>query len=96
MLNQKILQRYIVTAIFLNFIKSWANFAVLQITFQGIIIKKLDFNIKRFQRNQNYNFHFLLHILWLISIITGKLSQHIALSYILFKKSWKEFKTKIN
>ena len=87
MLNQKIiLEHSIVKPVFLNHITSLGNFTVLQITFQTIKIKRLDFKINDFQKDQNCNFYFSLHILRLISVMTGKLLQHISVSYFFRKK----------
>ena len=54
------------------------------------------FQHKTFLNRSNNDLHFFLYVLRLISITTGKLSQHKSASYILLKKNfWKGFKTKI-
>ena len=66
---------------FYNPLKLLANFTVFQITFEAIYIKKATFS----KRSKP---HLFLYVSALISIITGKLSWHIALSYILYIKQF--------
>ena len=95
MLNHKtVLEWPIANDNFLQYAMVIEKFSVLHITSQAIDINRLHFNIKVYKDQHP---HFCFYVLVFISIMVGKLSSYLAVSYISFKKQYfgVVFKTKI-
>ena len=83
MLNQKtILKWYVVND---NFLKIPGKFYCIRYLLPFKQLKKARFQPKTFLKKLKLQFTFFFQVLRLISIITGKLSQQLAVSCILFK-----------